>query len=140
MKLISITTCFLLLLGCAQTLKEIQQAPPSFVTSSQLPPEILANRIIYESTQESLKSRFFPDWDPIKAIEINGVEKLLVTVTRRGNILLIPYPPQAVAEILIKPEGIGSVLEYRGISNWKEEPKFLSMIKQCASSQNNPGK
>ncbi len=140
MKSLCLSLTFLCLIGCAQSLKEVRQSPPSLVLSSDLQPDKLANRIVYESTQESLNSRFFPDWDPIKATEIDGVENLLVTVTSRNNILLIPYPPQAVAEMIIRPKESGSVLEYRGISNWKEEEKFLAMVKHCAAPQNSPEK
>jgi len=131
----------LILVGCAPTLKEAKQSPPTFTISSDLPAKTLANKIAYESIQESINSRMFPDWNPAQVIELeNGVQKILVTFTSRGNIFLIPYPPLPVADITITPkESGGSLLEYRGI-RWASQEKFLAMIQQCAAPQNSPGK
>lgn len=130
----------LVLVGCAATLHDVQQSPPMLTITSDLPAKTLANKIAYESAQESLKSRMFPDWDPAKIIELgNGVHKAIVTVTYRGNILLIPFPV-AIAEMTITPtESGGSFLEYRGVP-WTSQEKFVVMLKHCASPQNSPGK
>jgi hypothetical protein len=129
------------MLGCGTTLKEAQQSPPTFTISSDLPAKTFANKIVYESTKESINSPMFPDWNPAQLIEMeNGVQKVLLTFTSRGNILLIPYPPLPVADITITPkESGGSFLEYRGV-RWVSQEKFLAMIQQCASPQNSPGK
>lgn len=130
----------LVLAGCAATLHDVQQSPPILTISSDLPAKTLANKITYESAQESLKSRMFPDWDPAKAIELeNDIHKILVTVTYRGNILLIPFPV-AVAELTIIPtESRGSFIEYRGV-HWTSQEKFWDLVKHCAAPQNSPEK
>jgi hypothetical protein len=129
------------LAGCAATLHDVQQSPPMLTISSDLSAKTVANKIAYKTAQESLTSRMFPDWNPAQVIELeNGNFKILVTFTSRGNILLMPYPPLAVAEMTIIPaDRGGSLIEYRGVQ-WTSQDKFLAMVKQCASPQNNPGK
>ena len=139
MRTAAILCLFLVLAGCAPTLHEMQQSPPSLTISSGNDSKTLANKLAYELTQESLKSRMFPDWDPARAVELdNGVQKIMVTFTSRGNILLIPYAPQAVAEITITPaDNGGSRLEYRGL-NWSSSDKLLAVIQSCASPKTAP--
>lgn len=141
MKIIALFCLTLILVGCAATLHDVQQSPPMLTITSDLPAKTLANKIAYESAQESIKSRMFPDWNPAQVIELDkGVQKILVTFTSRGNILLIPYAPQTVAELTIIPtESGGSRLEYRGV-NWTSQEKFVAMIQHCAAPQKSPEK
>lgn len=128
--------CYLVLVlaGCAATLHDVQQSPPILTISSDLSAKTLANKIAYASTQESLNSRVFRDWDSPKIAEIdNGIWKLLITYTLVNPIFMISYPPIPVAEITISPERSGgSLLEYRGI-NWTKTDKFIELVKHCAT-------
>jgi len=125
---------FCLLMGCAPTLQDIQQSIPEHSLTSDIPPKTLADKIAYQATQEGMKTRLFRDWDQVKPIEINGVQKLLITVTSRGNILLIPYPPQPVAELTISPQSNGSKVEYQVAERWADKERFWEIVKNCAVS------
>jgi hypothetical protein len=141
MKIISIFCLFLLIMGCTPTLKEIQCSVPKYSLTSDIPPKALANKISYQATIESMNSRFFPNWDPVKATEIDGIQKIIITVTSRNNILLIPYSPQPIAEITIFPnKSGGSKIEYKVANRWVDKDNFWNIIKQCASNDPYPQK
>lgn len=138
MKIFCLLLAFILLTGCAATLNDVQTGLPTYVLTSELSAKDLANKIMYEASKETKKSRFFPSWNPLIATESNGVYNLLVTFTSRGNILLIPYPPQAVAELSIIPQNPnGSKVEFWSI-NWVDKDRFWTLVKQCASPKTAP--
>ena len=135
MKPFCLLLAVLLLIGCAATLHDARQGPPLFTLSSDLSAKELANKIAYESTQESINSKLFPSWNPAQIFEFEDTYKLLITFTSRGNILLIPYPPIPVAELIIVPAKSGCYVEYRAI-NWTDKNTFWDLVKKCASPHN----
>jgi hypothetical protein len=141
MKILSLLCLVLLTSNCAVNLKDIRHGSPNFTLSSELSAKTLANRIVYESTQETINNKIFRDWDPAKLVETeDGSQKLLITFTGVHPLFMISYPPIAVAEIKITPKTSGgSMLEYWGI-DWSKKDKFIDLIQKCASSQNAPGK
>jgi hypothetical protein len=101
--------CLILIIeGCAVPLSTIRQAEPHYTLTSEGPPKKIANCIAYESQKGIERSGCA--WDSAKLTEIDGIYKILVTLT--GGFLITNTG--IVAEITVKPsQSGGSIIEYR---------------------------
>ena len=112
----------LLLGGCASSISEIRQNEPHLTFTSTNPPKEVAKCIDFRTRAETGGSG---GWkvSPTVALEERPDQTYHIVLT---------YPPYGgLADILVKPSGVGSVVEYRRAHWWNGEGQFIEILEQC---------
>uniref|UniRef100_A0A7V4GA26 Lipoprotein n=1 Tax=Desulfobacca acetoxidans TaxID=60893 RepID=A0A7V4GA26_9BACT len=112
----------LLFAGCALSVYEIRQSKPYLTLSSINPPKEVAKCIDFRARAETGGSVW--KVSPTVALEERPDQTyhIVLTVPQHGGL----------ADILVKPSGSGSVVEYRRSHWWAGEKQFLEIVEQCA--------
>lgn len=118
--LIACISC-LLLIGCVSSISNIRQNDPSFTFTSMKPAKEVAKCIEYRGRAES--------GDFWRGHRIFAMEEYPDQIYR--VVLSDPIFGSGVGDILIKPSGNGSSIEYRRGHPWYGEAKFLEIMRQC---------
>jgi len=112
---------FLLIEGCASSISEIRQNEPHLTFSSINPPKEVAKCIDFRARAETGGSMW--KVNPTVAFEERPDNTYYIVLT-------VP-PYGGLADILVKPSGVGSVVEYRRAHWWNGEGQFIEILEKC---------
>ena len=123
------------LLGCAQTLKDIRTGHPNKIIELNISANSIANCLYYEMLTEN-DNKWTTCWNKVDIINKNNIYYLSLTST--GG--LFYTQTVAIGEIIIKSnKNYSSIIEIRASGNLTVY-RILEYINKSASSQNAPGK
>ncbi len=111
----------LLLGGCAYSISEIRQSEPYLTFTSSNPPKDVAKCIDLRARADTGGSIW----------KVSPTVALEERPDHNYHIVLTVPPYSGLADILVKPSGSGTVVEYRRAHWWAGEKQFLEVLEEC---------
>ena len=111
----------LLIGGCASSISQIRQNEPYLTLTSTKPPNEVAKRIDFRGRAETGSTVW----------RVNPTIALEEHPDQTYHVVLTVPPVGGLADIVIKPSGSGSLVEYRRGHWWNGEKQFLEIVEQC---------
>jgi hypothetical protein len=120
-KVIMVMVLASLIGGCTYSLAQIREYEPYKTFTSNKPPKEVAKCIEYKIREDKGASWY----------EAKGLPVVLEEYPDQSYRVSISIHDSAMADILVKPSGNGSIVEYRRVGSHLKQERWLANIYEC---------